>query len=370
VVVTVSELQRIRTSGARAVESFRADGLDLIAIPQLAVDVVGTEPGMNAGDSNTDMLVFVRRDGKYVEHSTIAAPGGEDAEFFTIDERSFLAAASIRRGAGPYEYTVESTIHEWIDGALVPFQAIETHAAKQWRHWRIGERHFLGMAQGVALPHIAGPNRDSMVYEWNGEKFVEFQTIPSTWAYNWHPFWVDDLFFVAHADHIEPSRLYRWDGTRLVEHQELRNDTGRAFASFERDGEHYLIVVGLTARPEVLRWDGQRFVPMMEFGGLGAREACVIERGGRLFVVVVKFITGTPADPHPEHTSHVYEWNDGAFEVVAEFPTCGATDVEVVEGSPDDVRFIVSNSLSPDLRFANDTIVYSMSVSSTSETGN
>ena len=97
--------------------------------------------------------------------------------------------------------------------------------------------------------------------------------------------------------------------------------------------------------------------------------ACVIERDGRLFVVVVKFITGIPADPNPEHTSHVYEWNDGVFEVVAEFPTCGATDVQVVEGSPDDVRFIVSNSLSPDLRFANDTIVYSMSLSSMSETG-
>ena len=225
------------------------------------------------------------------------------------------------------------------------------------------------MAQGVALAHVPGPNRDSVVYEWNGERFVEFQIIPSTWAYNWHPFWVDDLFFVAHADHIEPSRLYRWDGTRLVEHQELRSDTGRAFASFERDGAHYLLVVGLTAQPEVLCWDGQRFVSIMEFGGLGAREACVIERDGRLFVVVVKFITGTPADPHPEHTSHVYEWNDGVFEVVAEFPTCGATDVQVVEGSPDDVRFIVSNSLSPDLRFANDTIVYSMSLSSTSETG-
>ena len=136
-VVNVSEVQRIPTSGARAVESFRADGLDMIAVPQLAVDVAGTEAGMNAGDSNTDMLVFVRRDGEYVEHSTFSAPGGEDAEFFTIDDRSFLAVASLRRGSGPYEYTVESTIHEWIDGAFVPFQAVETYAAKQWRHWQI-----------------------------------------------------------------------------------------------------------------------------------------------------------------------------------------------------------------------------------------
>jgi hypothetical protein len=366
--VQLSELQRIRTSGARAVESFRADGLDMIAVPQLAVDVDGTEAGMNAGDSDTDMLVFVRRDGVFVEHSTFPAPGGEDAEFFTIDGRSFLAAASIRRGAGPYEYTVDSTIHEWIDGAFVPFQAIETFAAKQWRHWAVGDRHFLGMAQGVSLPHIPGPKRDSVVYEWDGEQFAEFQTIPSTWAYNWHAFGVEDQFFVAHADHIEPSRLYRWDGSRLIEHQELLSDTGRAFASFERDGEHYLLVVGLTAPPEVMRWDGHRFEPLLKFGELGSREVRVVEHADRLFAVVVRFITGTPADPHPVHVSHVFEWNDGTFDVVAEFPTCGATDVEVVSAG-NDLQFIVTNSLSPDIRFANDTVVYSMSLSSTPGTG-
>ncbi len=359
-VVRVSEVQRIPTSGARAVEVFSLDGLELLAIPQLAVDVPDTEPGMNAGDSNTDLLVFVREDGHYVPSVAIPAPGGEDAEFFSIGARSFLAVASIRSGSGPYEYSTKSTIQEWTAGSFTEFQSIETYAAKQWKHWQIGERHFLAIAQGLELSHIPGPNRDSMIYEWDGSGFVEFQQIASKWAYNWHPFWVDDSFFVAHADHLEPSILYRWDGERFVEHQELRTHAGRAFASFERDGHHHLVVVGLAEPPVVMRWDETRFVPYQGLDGLGAREICVVEHDGRLFVIRVNFILGTPHDPEPELISQVYEWRDEALHVAAEFPTCGATDVDIVAvGS--DIEFVVSNSLSPLVRFATDTIVYAMS---------
>ena len=47
----------------------------------------------------------------------------------------------------------------------------------------------------------AGPgqavNLDSVVYEWNGESFAEFQRIPSRWAYNWHAFEAGGEFFVV-----------------------------------------------------------------------------------------------------------------------------------------------------------------------------
>ncbi len=214
--------------------------------------------------------------------------------------------------------------------------------------------------RGLELPHIPGPNRDSVIYEWDGSSFVEFQQIRSKWAYNWHPLWIGDSFFVAHADHVEPSLLYRWDGERFVEHQELRDHAGRAFASFERDGDHFVIVVGLAAPPIVMRWDGDRFLPIQELPGLGAREVRAVEHDGRLFVIRINFILGTPLDPEPELVSQVYEWLDGALHVVAEFPTCGGTDVKIVSVGAT-VEFVVTNSLSPLVRFATDTIVYSMS---------
>ena len=190
-VPTLSELQRIPTSGARAVESFRVGDRDLLAIPQLALDVPGTPAGMNVGDSNTEMLILERRDGDYTPCATVPAPGGEDAEFFAIGGRRFLAAACIRTGSGPYDYDTESFVYEWTGERFELFWSVSTFAAKQWKHWTIGDRHFLGLAQGLALPQFEGHNRSSVIFEWDGEQFVEFQIIPSQWAYNWHPFEID-----------------------------------------------------------------------------------------------------------------------------------------------------------------------------------
>src|ERR1700684_2170580 len=188
--VTLTEVQRFPTSGARAVEPVRVAGRDLLAIPQLAVDVPGTPPGMNGGDSDTSLLLLDRAGGRLAPWAALPAPGGEDAEFFTIGDRAFLAVASIRTGAGPYQFATTSTIFEWRGNGFAPFQEVPTFAAKQWRHWQIGGRHSWARARGVLLPPGRGEQvpavsqhsavtRDSVVYEWNGESFAEFQRIPS-----------------------------------------------------------------------------------------------------------------------------------------------------------------------------------------------
>ena len=358
--LSLIELQRIPTSGARAVEPVAVDGMELLAIPQLAYDVAGQEPGMHGGDSDTELLLLRRDAGRFTPWSTLPAPGGEDAEFFTIGERAFLAVASIRSGSGPYDFTTESRIHTWRDGRFVPFQSITTFAAKQWKHWRIGERDFLGLAQGVRPPGSDGPNRESVVYEWDGSAFAEHQRIPSQWAYNWHPFTVGETFYVAHAEHLDASVLYRWDGERLQPHQTLAARGGRAFASFDVDEASYLLVASLLEPPRLMRFDGERFDVVQTLDGLGARELAVVWCGDRLVVVRVNFILGTPADPQPSLDSQVYVWDSGALELAARFPTSGGTDIAVLDAG-DDVELVVSNSLSPQVRFATDTVLYSLS---------
>ena len=338
------ELQRIPTSGARAVEPVRVDGLDLLAVPQLAVDIPGAAPSMHGGDSDTDLLLFRREGGRYVEYGSLPAPGGEDAECFTIDGRVFLAVASLRSGSGPYSFVTDSVIYEWVDG-FVEFQRLETFAAKQFRHWRIGDRHFLGLAQGVERDGYE--NRPSLVYEFDGERFVELQAIPSRWAYNWHHFEAGGTHYVAHAEHLGPSVLYRWDGERLVAHQELMVKAGRAFASFD----DHLLVAGLAEPPRLLRRRGERFEVVQELEGLGARELAVAGR----HVIRVNFILGTPADPTPALASQVYAWDGERLSLEDEFPTVGGTDAAVVDGG-----FVVSNSLAPDLRFAAHTVLYAL----------
>ena len=359
--VTLTEQQRIPTSGARAVQPFTVDGLDLLAVPQLALDVPGGPVGMNGGDSETELLLLRRQDRRYVPFATLPAPGGEDAEFFTVNGRAFLAVASIRSGSGPYAYVTNSWIHEWVDGRFVPFQAVPTFAAKQWKHWTVGDRHFLGLAQGVSLPHVTEPNRDSVIMEWDGTSFVPFQDVPSRWAYNWHAFSMGSTSFLAHADHLDGARLLRWDGNGYVPHQPLLERAARAFATFERQGHYYLLVAGLEDPPRLLRWDSDRFAPLQQLEGLGARELTVFERAGRLFVARVNFILGTPQQPRPSLLSQVYAWGGGGLHVVAEFPTCGGTDVAVVDDG-DDLQLLVSNALTPEVRFAASTVVYAVHV--------
>jgi hypothetical protein len=357
----LSQIQTIPTSGARAAQPIQVDGLQLLAIPQLAYDIPGTPAHMNGGDSETEVLVLRRHGDRFDPWGKLAAPGGEDAEFFTIGNRAFLAVASIRTGAGPYDFAVPSAVFEWDGTEFLPFQAFDGFAAKQWRHFTVGDRHFLALAQGVAIPGHDSPNRPSVIYTWDGRRFVHFQDIPSQWAYNWHAFTVDDVTWLAHADHAAPSVLYRWDGQRFLPHQQLAAAGGRAFATFDdpAGGGTYLVVACIQDGSQVLRWDAttERFVAHQRLKGAGARELAVVRTARGLYVIRVNFIHGTPAAPTAALMSQIHRWDEGRLEVVDEFPTTGGTDVAVLDSAAGPL-IVQTNALTADLRFAAETIVY------------
>ena len=346
----LAEVCRIATSGARGVTPFTIGGRDFLAIPQLSADAPDTPAGMNGGDSDTELLVLTRDGDGYAQYQRIPAPGGEDAEFFTIGAEIFLAVASIRTGRGPYDYATESVIHRWDGTRFQPFQQVPTYAAKQWRHFAIADRHFLALAQGVSLH--PEHNRPSVIFEWAGGKFVPFQEIRSQWSYNWHFFELDGMALLAHADHVEPSLLYRFDGDRFVEHQQLVDGGARAFATIQRAGVTYLAGAVLTADSLLYRWDGDRFVRHQVLDGPGGRELAVLDDR---YLIRVNFIVGPREAPITQLASQIYEWDGDVLVDVERFPTSGGTDVAVYGTEP---LVAVSNSLTADVRFSTDTIVY------------
>jgi hypothetical protein len=352
------EFARIPTSGARAVERFEWEGNSYLAVPQLAYDVEGEPANMNGGDSNTELLLLRRSAGGYDEIDRLPVPGGEDAEFFTIGDRAFLATASIRKGVGPYEFAVDSAIFEWIDGRFQLFQAVPTYAAKQWRFFSIADRHFLAVAQGLTLPGHEGNNLPSRIYEWDGEQFELFQDLTLGWGYNWHFFEIDGRVFLAHADHAKPSTVFSWDGTEFVPFQEVAPEFGRSFATFARDGCTYLLVAIIQGSSLLLRFEGDRFSNRQALGRPAGREFAVMESADELFVVRVNFIEGTPADPKTALTSQVYEWRSDQLVEVIEFTTEGACDVTSWVDSGGERTVAVSNSLSSDVRFENSVALY------------
>ncbi|MPZ35263.1 MAG: hypothetical protein GEV13_30530 [Rhodospirillales bacterium] len=351
-------IQALPTSGARAALPFVLEGRLCLALPQLAKDIPGRPADMNGGNSDIAMPILRWEAGRFAPWRTLSVPGGEDAEHFEIGGRAFLATASIRTGQGPYEYNARSTLWAWRDGDFAVHQEFDTFAAKQWRHFAIGGRHFLALAQGVVMPGLqARHDGRSTIFEWDGERFVPFQAIASSWGYNWHAFRHADVDYLAYADHHSPSVLLRWTGSAFEPAQTFDGTSGRAFATFEAGGEHYLVFARLTDDSLLYRWQGGRLVVAQTLPGAGARELASVDWGGERLLVVVRFITGTRQAPKAQLDSVVWRLRDGALHAVATVPTSGATDAAIfVEGG--ETFLVVSESLAPDVRFRTDSHVY------------
>ncbi|ODU15572.1 MAG: hypothetical protein BGP22_34830 [Variovorax sp. 67-131] len=356
--ILMQNIQDLDTSGARAAETFVHGGTRYLVVPQLAVDVPGQPAMITVGDSNVDALVYRWQDEAFVPHARLPVPGGEDAEFFEIGARAFLATASLKSGTGPYELNVESVIFELKDGVFTEFQRVPTFAAKQWTHFAIGGRHFLALAQGVAMEGTVPrhPSK-SAIFEWNGERFAEFQVIDSVWGYNFAFFEIGGQSFLAYADHVAPSRVMRWNGTRFEDFQLLEGKTGRAFQFFEHGAQAWLAFACLHDDTVLLRWDGVAFVRHQTLCGPGGREFVWREdaQGGEL--VQINFLLGSREAPVTSLTSVGYRFADGQLMVRREFPTLGGTDACAFEDKGH-AYLVVANSLGADIRFRTPSKVY------------
>jgi hypothetical protein len=359
----LAEHQRLATSGARAVLPFQSNSELRLAIPQLAVDIPGSPPYMNGGDSNIDMLLYRWSGGRFIEDGRLPVPGGEDACFFQIDGAEFLATASIRTGSGPYDLNADSIVYRRAGSGWDVFQRFATFAAKQWHHFAIGRRHFLALAQGVTIEGPVARNaRHSRIFEWDGNRFVDFQTLDGGWGYNWVDFDIDGRHYLGYADHTSASGLLLWDGRSFAPFQEFAPQGGRAYEFFRVEGRPWLAFANLTGESFLYRWQHGRFVAHQSLGGPGAREFAVVQTGRILYLVQVNFIHGTPLQPKTDLTSCIYQWKDGKLMMVEEFPTFGGTDAAVFAAGGE-LYLAVANSLSRDVRFREDTVIYRLRVS-------
>jgi hypothetical protein len=354
-------VQRLETSGARAVEAFAHAGTQYLAIAQFARDVPGRAAQMNGGDSDVDTLVYRWQDGQFVEHQRLSVPGGEDVEFFRISDRAFLATASLRTGADPYDLNSHSTLFEFVDGRFVAFQSFPTFAAKQWKHFTIGDRHFLALAQGVTIDGVSPVHpSQSCLFEWDGSRFVPFQNVPSAWGYNWEFFDVGGQLLLGYADHIEPSRLLRWNGTKFENFQYLDGRSGRALCFFETEYDSWLAFAKLHEESLLYRWVDNRFARQQTLSGPGGREFEWFENAGAGYLVQVNFLHGSREAPQTALLSTLYEYVNRAFAIVDRFSTLGGTDATAFK--VDDQPYLaVCNSLTADVRFRVDSNIYRVS---------
>lgn len=358
----LNPIQTLGTTGARALATWRMDDVRWLAVAQLARDVPGEPAHMNGGDSDIEAPLFRMENARFVQGGALPLAGGEDVEHFEIGGRRFLATAGIRTGRGPYDLNTQATLYAWRDGAWAAHQRFDVFAAKQWRAFAIGERHFLALAQGVTVEGVNAVHpRTSRIFEWNGERFDTFQTVDGLWGYDWNHAHHGDTHFLAYADHVSGSSVLRWDGTRFVTFQRFEEKGGRTFRFFEAEGAFWMVHVNLLGATTLYRLEGERFIEAQQLGGAGGRELCLVESARGRYLVRVCFITGTPQAPVVERESQVFRWTGSGFTLVETFETSGATSaLSFTEGG---LRYLaVSNSLSADQRFGVASTLYRFDV--------
>lgn len=353
------EHQRLPTSGARAVLTYVIAGVRYLVIPQLSKDVENTPAHMNGGDSDTGAPIFKWSAGRFVEHDRLPLSGGEDVAYFQLGADQFLATAGVRSGHGPYDYNIEQDLYKWSGSRWQLHQSLPGFAAKQWHFLTVGSRAFLCLAQGVTLGHIEAKNpRTSRIFEWKEGKFVDFQTLSGQWGYNWESFQINGETFLGYADHVGDSLIYKWDGSGFVPFQSFAPKAGRCFRFFTISETHYVAFANIQGDSTLYRWDGQKFQVHQKLSGPSGREFCVVRAQDQFYLVQMNFIEGEPSSPTTNLQSRIYRWQKDQLELVEEFATAGGTDAAVFRA--DDKLFLaVSNSLTPDVRFRTDTIIYS-----------
>ncbi|MDH4560919.1 hypothetical protein [Pseudomonas sp. BN411] len=351
-------VQQLETHCARCVQPFRMDGRLHLAVAQFARDIEGEMPSMHAGDSGIPTALYRWEGNGFAPTGELPSQGGEDAEYFEIGGRQFLAVANIRSGAGPYEYDVESVIYERHEWRWLEFQAVPSFGAKQWRHFVIEGQHFLALAQGILVPGLETRHpATSRIYRWNGQGFEEFQVLEGRWGYNWTHVEYMGRHFLAYADHLLRSPVLEWREGRFQPWLEMDEEGGRAFAFFQEEGELLGVFASISGRTLLGRFSDQGFNALQDLGGPGGRELALLEHQGQRYLARVSFITGGREAPQTVQESELFQWRSGRFHKVAGFTTHGGTSAAwfLVDGQP---HLAVANSLSPEVRFRNHSQVY------------
>jgi hypothetical protein len=352
--------QYFDTTGARELTPFTLNEEHYIAIAQLAKDIPDTPPAMNGGDADVDVVLLKRKNETFVEYQRIPGHGNEGATYFTMDGNSYLAIPSVNSGPKPpFNHHTYSMLYRWDGHFFYPVQQFYTFAAKQVYYFNIGTRHFIAIANGVVNPDKK-PNpaqTQSMIYEWNGKKFIPFQSIPSSWGYSFKSFTLNNTVFLAFADHLNQSTLYRWDGTRFVTYQQFKGNGGRDFDYFTIDGKHYLAFANIITDSAIYVWDGKLFTPYQKLEGQGGRSFVYFTLDNEHYLFRMNHITGGRTNPKTDLESPLYQWKDGKFVVVQNIPTFGGSKAHIF--NMDGFLYLtVANSLSKDVRFKVKSVLY------------
>ncbi|KAM9696449.1 thrombospondin-type laminin G domain and EAR repeat-containing protein [Dama dama] len=191
-------------------------GIEVFVIPEAGLFVA-------TANRKTTSAIYKWTDGKFASYQDIPTHQAQSWRHFTIGKKIFLAVANFEPNEKGQEFSV---IYKWSQRRLrfTPYQRVPTHSARDWEAFEVAGEHFLAVAN-----HREGDNHniDSVIYKWNpGTRLFEAnQTIATSGAYDWEFFTVGPYAFLAVAN------AFNGTSTRLQSHLYVR--LGGSFQLFQ-----------------------------------------------------------------------------------------------------------------------------------------
>ncbi|XP_006876867.1 PREDICTED: thrombospondin-type laminin G domain and EAR repeat-containing protein-like [Chrysochloris asiatica] len=288
-------------------------------------------------------------------------------EVFIIPEVGLFVATANRK--------TTSAIYKWTDGKFVSYQTIPTHQAQSWRHFTIGKRIFLAVANFE--PNDKG-QEFSVIYKWSHRKlkFTAYQRITTHSARDWEAFQVNGEHFLAVANHREGdnhninSVIYKWNPTtQFFEANQTIATSGAYDWEFFTVGPYSFLAVANTFNGTSTKvyshlyiWLIGSFQLFQSFLTFGAADWEVFHIGERIFLAVANSHS-YDVEMQVQNDSYIinsviYELNVTAqtFVKFQDIPTCSALDWEFFSVG-EDYFLVVANSFDGNT-FSVNSIIY------------
>ncbi|XP_019480541.1 PREDICTED: thrombospondin-type laminin G domain and EAR repeat-containing protein isoform X2 [Hipposideros armiger] len=288
-------------------------------------------------------------------------------EVFVIPEAGLFVATANRKAT--------SAIYKWMDGKFASYQNIPTQQAQSWRHFTIGRKVFLAVANFD--PNEKG-QEFSVIYKWSQRKlrFTPYQRVPTHSARDWEAFEMAGEHFLAVANHREGdnhninSVIYKWNPrTRLFEPNQTIATCGAYDWEFFTVGPYSFLVVAnafngtsTKVQSHLYVWLLGSFQLFQSFLTFGAADWEVFRIGDRIFLAVANSHS-YDVEMQVQNDSYVinsviYELNVTAqtFVKFQEITTCSALDWEFFSVG-EDYFLVVANSFDGNTFLVN-SIIY------------
>lgn len=227
-----TEFQSIPTNAESGFKSFVIDGQTYLAIA-------------NQWDDSNDNLqskIYKWNGSSFVEYQSILTTGAHGWESFVINGEKYLAVANYSNHSS---YNANSKIYKWNGTSFAEVQSIPTMGSTDCHSFMINGETYLAFSNF----YNGSYNLNSKIYKWNGAAFSEFQSIPTTGGFKFESFVIDGENYLAIANYGSStsqvsinSKIYKWNGSSFVEFQSIQTIGAVDWHSFVVAGDRYLAV--------------------------------------------------------------------------------------------------------------------------------